>query len=163
MVGNLRKIGICALTFAVIGVLEQRPLWALTTASTSATLLTEIYPDVGSYQAANTHSIGEVTDKSNLETNELILLAKRNTEEISQASQVTQVTVDDTTRYYITQEPTATQENYTPSYRNIFAKVTNAPRKRKVPEPSALLGLIAMIGYFGTQGRNWGTDKSKNI
>ncbi|MBH8565708.1 hypothetical protein I8748_26635 [Nostoc sp. CENA67] len=163
MAGNLKKIGICALTFAVIGVLCQRPLWALTTASTPATLLTKIYLDVDSHQAANTLSIGEVTDESNLEANELILLAKRNTEEISQVSQVTEVRVDDTTRYYITQEPTATQQTYTPLYRNTLAKVTNAPRKRKVPEPSALVGLIAMIGWFGTQGQNSRTYKSKNI
>lgn len=148
---NLKRISICALTFVVIGVLDQHPVKALTTALTPATLLTESYLDVGSSLTANTLSDREITEKSNSQANELILLAKVNTDEIIQASQVTEVTVNETTRYYINQESVGTQQTYTPAYRNTYANITNAPSKRKVPEPSALLGLIAIIGWLGTQ------------
>jgi hypothetical protein len=154
---NLKKISICALTFVVIGVLDQHSVRALTTASTPATLLTESYLDVGSSLTGNTLSVGEVTDESNSQTNELILLGFSKTDEIIQASQVTQVTVD-ATSYYITKESAATQQTYTPAYRNTYANITNASSKRKVPEPSTLLGLIALISWFATQRRNSVTE-----
>ncbi|MEA5502538.1 PEP-CTERM sorting domain-containing protein [Halotia wernerae UHCC 0503] len=147
MASNLKKIGICAAIFAFIGALKHRPLWALTTP------MTETPPDIGSYQDADTLNAREITDTSNLVSNELLLLANRNIKEMIPASESTVVT-DNATRYYITKQPSGQKQAYKLSYRNIWTQQSNLPRKRKVPEPSVIVGLGAMVGWLGTQRRN---------
>ncbi|RCJ39639.1 hypothetical protein A6770_11135 [Nostoc minutum NIES-26] len=160
MAGNFKKISICTLTFIVIGVLEQAPVLALTIASTQATSITESSPGVSGSQVVNVLSNGEITDETNSEKNELLLLATRNMEEIIQASEVSVVTIDETTRYYIAQTPVTKQDTFTPAYRNVWVKPNDVPPKRKVPEPSTVLGLMSMIGWFGTQRKGRTANKS---
>ncbi|MBH8574747.1 hypothetical protein I8752_17300 [Nostocaceae cyanobacterium CENA369] len=160
MAVNLQKIGICVLTLVAIGVLQQRPVWALTTASAQAISITENSLDVNSSQIAHLQSMEETTGESNSKTNELLLLAERNIEKIIQNNQVSMVTLDETTRYYVAQTPAATQDSFIPSYRNVWVKLNDAPIRRKVPEPSALLGLVAMVGWLVTQGQ---TKQARNL
>ncbi len=139
MASKLKKISIFTAIFAFIGVSGHRPLWALTTTN----------PDIDSYQQVDTLDIGEITDASN----NLLLLANRNLKEIIPTSESTVVT-DNATRYYITKQPTSQQQAYILSYRNIWTLQSNLPRRRKVPEPPAIVGLLAMLGWLGTQRRN---------
>ncbi len=139
MASKLQKIGICAVIFAStsIGLSGHRPLWALTPS-----------PDIGSFPKANTLNDGKITDARN----ELPLLANLKELEIITVSESTVMT-DNATRYYITKQP-AVQQTYTLPYRNIWTQQSNLPRKRKVPEPSVIVGLIAMVSWLGTQHRN---------
>lgn len=151
MASNLKKIGICALTFVAIGVLEQRPLWALTIASTQVTSIPESSSDFNRSQKVNLLRDGEITYETNTAENELLSLAKGNVDKIIQASEVSVVQIDEQTHYYITQKPAIAQQTFTPSYSNVWAKQDDLPPRRKVPEPSAILGLIAMLGWFKIQ------------
>ncbi|MBH8556209.1 hypothetical protein I8751_28535 [Nostocaceae cyanobacterium CENA357] len=144
MASNFKNISICATIFTFIGVLEHRPLWALTTP------LTKTRPDIGSSQGVDTLNVGEVTDTKN----ELLLLAKRNIQEIIPASESNVVISNATRSYYIAKQSASQQQTYTLSYRNIWTQQNNLLRKRKVPEPSAIVGLIAMVSWLKTQCEN---------
>jgi hypothetical protein len=136
MASNLKKISTCAAVFAFIGGLGHRPAWALTSS------LTETHPGISSYQDVD-------TVVRNLESNELLLLANRNIKEIILASESTVVTDN------ISKQPAGQQQTYTLAYRNTWTQQSNLPRRRKVPESSVIVGLVAMVGWLGTQRRNW--------
>ncbi|WP_146033978.1 hypothetical protein [Nostoc cycadae] len=115
------KISVCALSFAVIGTLGQQPLWAF----------------------SNT-SIAE------------------NVEEMNFQSEATEdgKNIDSTHHYYtpslIPQQPSTTSaaplSTYIQPYSNSWTNLKSAsPRPRKVPESSAVLGLMAISGWFGIQ------------
>jgi hypothetical protein len=147
MAGKLRNISIYAGTFLVVGALGQHPLRAFTTKQ--ATFLASSNVSSGSFQDANT---------SNFNQNELLSLAASNLEEITPDSEVTEMTIDDGTTRYIhsfQSEKLAVSavqpETYTHPYSNRWADVNSPPPRRRVPEPSALLGLIAIASLFGTQ------------
>ena len=147
MVDKLKKISIYVATFAVVGTLGQHPLRAFTTEQ--ATFLASTNVSGGSFQDANI---------SNFNQNELLSLAASNLEEITPDSEVTEMTIDDGTTRYIHSFQTeklavsAVQpETYTHPYSNRWADVNSPPPRRRIPEPSALLGLIAIASLFGTQ------------
>ncbi|WGV24519.1 hypothetical protein [Halotia branconii] len=138
MASKFPKIVFCAVIFAStsIGLSGHRPLRALTPPL-----------DIVSSLEANTLNDGEITDASDLEGNELLLLASRNIKEITPASESNVVT-DNATRYYITKQSASQRQAHILSYRNIWTQQSNLPHKRKVPEPSVIVGLIAMVGWL---------------
>jgi hypothetical protein len=147
MVDKLKKISIYVGTFAVVGALGQHPLGAFTTEQ--ATFLASSNVSSGSFQDINI---------SNFNQNELLLLAASNLEEITPDNEVTEMTTDDGTTRYIHSFETeklavsAVQpETDTHPYSNRWADVNSPPPKRRIPEPSALVGLIAIASLFGTQ------------
>ncbi|MBE9207383.1 hypothetical protein IQ244_12785 [Nostoc sp. LEGE 06077] len=121
MASSVVKISVCALSFAVIGALGQQPLWAFSNTS----------------------------------------LAK-NVEEMNFQPEATEdgKNIDSTNHYYtpslIPQQPTATSaaplSTYIHPYSNRWTNLqSTSPRPRQVPESSALLGLMAIAGWFGIQ------------
>ncbi|AFY45342.1 PEP-CTERM domain protein [Nostoc sp. PCC 7107] len=115
------KIRVCAASFAVIGALGQQPLWAF-----SNTSLAENTEDMN-FQPEATED-GKNIDSTN----------------------------HDYTPSLIPQPPTATSaaplSTYIHPYSNRWTNLQiPSPRPRQVPESSAVLGLMAIAIWFGTQ------------
>ncbi|MBE9004068.1 hypothetical protein IQ259_03255 [Fortiea sp. LEGE XX443] len=141
MVSSIVKISIYATSFAVISVLGQHPLWAF-----SNTSLRNNSP--------------QATDTSNSTENDLLLRAARNIEVMNSKPEATEETIDSTNHYYspsFIPEQTSTVSaaplsTYIHPYSNKWTNLSSAsPQKRKVPEPSVMLGLIAIASWFGIQ------------
>jgi hypothetical protein len=87
----------------------------------------------------------------------LLQTAATKIEEIVQASEVLQVTIDDTITYRYNINTTKSEARdavpklYAGPYSNIWTPATSAPPKKEIPEPSLILGLIAVSGLFMTQ------------
>ena len=84
------------------------------------------------------------------QVSQLLEKAESNIEEIVQASEVSNETIDGKTyyKYYVGDTKFKTKE--TLKYTNIW-KAPASPPKRRIPEPSAILGLIAIASLFVTQ------------
>ncbi|MFH7030552.1 MAG: PEP-CTERM sorting domain-containing protein [Heteroscytonema crispum UTEX LB 1556] len=151
MGANINKIGIYTSIVVAIG--------AIATAPAQATSLQNFTSDTNNFDGNNQ----DKTDTSNLITtndltkDQLLQEAKRNVEQITEASNFTQNTVDGTT-YYIYNSPPSQDDTTDPGnkqpqtsiYTNTWKSAEPAPR-RKIPEPSALLGLIAISGWLTIQ------------
>jgi hypothetical protein len=138
MASNLLKISIFVATLAVIGALEQRPLWASNTYVSS--------PDL------------EESDDATDNSYDLLLRAARNLEEMNSQGEVNEETVDDTNNYYSSQLPTpissAPLATYVHPYSNKWTQLNSAlVQRRKIPEPSMLVGLIAIFGWFAKNAK----------
>jgi hypothetical protein len=142
------KIGIYTSIVVAIG--------AIATAPAQANSLQNFTSDTNNFDEKNQ----EQTDNSDLITtndltkDELLQGVKRDVEEITEASNFTQYTIGDTTyyKYYSPPSPDDTTDsgNRQPEI-NIYTntwKPADPPAKRKIPEPSALLGLIAISGWL---------------
>ncbi|MCC5638896.1 PEP-CTERM sorting domain-containing protein [Nostoc sp. CHAB 5844] len=141
MVSDILKLSICAVSFVVIGALGQQPLWAF-----SNTPLID-----NSSQATNT---------SNSAENDLLLRATRNIEVMNSKPEVAHEEMESTNHDYtpsfIPKQPTtvsaAPLSTYIHPYSNRWANLSSTSlRPRQVPEPSTMLGLIAIAGWFGIQ------------
>jgi len=133
MVSNILKLSICAVSFAVMGTLGQQSVWAF-----SNTSLLE-----NSSQAADT---------SNSAENNLLLRNVRNIEVMNSKPEI----ADYYTPSFIPESSSAVSaaqlSTYIPPYSNRWANLSTAsPRPRKVPEPSAVLGLMAIASWLGMQ------------
>jgi hypothetical protein len=136
MGANINKIGIYTSIFVVIG--------AIATAPAQANSLQNFTSDTNNLDKNNQdNDIGDLTQ------NELLQGAKRQLEEITEASNFAQNTVDRTT-YYIYNTSPSQDDTQTSIYTNTW-KPADPPPKRKIPEPSALLGLIAISGWLTIQ------------
>ncbi|WP_029635267.1 PEP-CTERM sorting domain-containing protein [[Scytonema hofmanni] UTEX B 1581] len=84
------------------------------------------------------------------QASQLLQKAESNIEEIIQASEVSNETIDGTTyyKYYVGDTKFKTKETLT--YTNTW-KAPPSPPKRRIPEPSTILGLIAIASLFVTQ------------
>jgi hypothetical protein len=82
-------------------------------------------------------------DTTGNEVSQLLQKAESNIEEITQASEVSNETIDGTTyyKYYVGDTKFRTKETLT--YTNTW-KAPALPPKRRIPEPSTILGLIAI-------------------
>lgn len=84
------------------------------------------------------------------QVSQLLEKAESNIEEIIQASEVSNETIDGKTfyKYYLGDTKSKTKETLT--YTNTW-KAPASPPKRRIPEPSTILGLIAIASLFVTQ------------
>jgi len=84
------------------------------------------------------------------QVSQLLEKTETNIEEITQASKVSNETIDGTTyyKYYVGDTKYKTKETLT--YTNTW-KAPPSPPKRRIPEPSTILGLIAIASLFVTQ------------
>lgn len=84
------------------------------------------------------------------QVSQLLQKAESNIEEIIQASEVSSETIDGKTfyKYYLGDTKSKTKETLT--YTNTW-KAPASPPKRRIPEPSTILGLIAIASLFVTQ------------
>jgi hypothetical protein len=82
-------------------------------------------------------------DTTGNQASQLLQKAENNIEEITQASEVSNETINGTTyyKYYVGDIKSKTKETLT--YTNTW-KAPPSPPKRRIPEPSTILGLIAI-------------------
>jgi len=83
------------------------------------------------------------------QVSQLLQKAESNIEEITQASEVSNEIIDGKTFYKYQLGDTNINKN-THTYTNTW-KAPASPPKRKIPEPSTILGLIAIASLFVTQ------------
>jgi hypothetical protein len=115
MVSHFVKTAIFTTTLVLFSALEQRPLWAFS----------NIYPSVTSSNNAD-----ESTDASNTDE------ATESTNNYYSPNSVTEQSNP------VSAAPVST---YTPAYTTTWANLSSSlPQRRKVPEPSVMLGLIAI-------------------
>jgi hypothetical protein len=84
------------------------------------------------------------------QVSQLLQKAESNIEEIIQASEVSSETIDGKIFYKYDFEDTKYRTKNTLTYTNTW-KAPVSPPKRRIPEPSTILGLIAIAGLFVTQ------------
>lgn len=84
------------------------------------------------------------------EVSQLLQKAESNIEEVIQASEVSNETIDGKTfyKYYVGHNKAKETLTYTNTW-----KEPASPPKRRIPEPSTILGLIAIASLFLTQQR----------
>jgi hypothetical protein len=84
------------------------------------------------------------------EVSQLLQKAESNIGEIIQASEVSNETIDGTTFYKYDVGDINSKTKETLTYTNTW-KAPASPPKRRIPEPSTILGLIAIASLFVTQ------------
>jgi hypothetical protein len=84
------------------------------------------------------------------QVSQLLQKAESNIEEIIQASEVSSETIDGKTFYKYQLGDTKSKTKETLTYTNTW-KAPASPPKRRIPEPSTILGLIAIASLFVTQ------------
>ncbi|WP_089125899.1 PEP-CTERM sorting domain-containing protein [Tolypothrix sp. NIES-4075] len=86
------------------------------------------------------------------QVSQLLQKLESNIQEITQASEVSNEIIDGKTFYKYHLGDTKSKTKETLTYTNTW-KAPASPPKRKIPEPSTILGLIAIASLFVTQQR----------
>ncbi len=137
MAGTIKKIGNYGLIITVIGAITAAPAKAV-------------------------NLIGSTTEELNIDQinkleplqEELLKEAQTSVNAAIKASEITEETVNGKKIYNYQPRNTSDIAIQTQPYTTIYSNVWKAPElppPRKVPEPSALLGLITIAGLFFTQ------------